>query len=132
MEEVLKAVCLKRSFTGPDDYALVVEVNGTKYNIPLDRTVKSLQGKKDLMLIKKAMLQAHGVESQQKFGKTTDPNGLNHKNFFKYPITYFFFVAPTASIFKRNSEVPDPMLPSAFSLTNAYKVPHLTIFILLC
>ncbi|TCD68157.1 hypothetical protein EIP91_011435 [Steccherinum ochraceum] len=102
MAEVLDAVCQKRKLPNPKDYALVVDIGGVKILIPLDRTVKSLQGKRDLMLIKKNMLQQYGVEVNKREAKTTDPN---------------------ASIFKRNSELPGPeqIYSSVFDYTSAYK-----------
>ena len=75
MAEVLEAVCQKRKLDEPKDYALVVDIGGVKILIPLDRTVKSLQVKRDLMLIKKNMLQQYGVEVNKREGRTTDPNG---------------------------------------------------------
>ena len=66
MAEVLEAVCQKRKLSNPKDYALVLELGPTKLLIPIDRTVKSLQGKRDLMLIKKTMLQTfHSPQSVQ-------------------------------------------------------------------
>ena len=75
MAEVLEAVCQRRKLSNPKDYALVVEVSSdVKINIPLDRTVRSLQGKRELILIKKNMLREYGVEVREK--TTTDPNGM--------------------------------------------------------
>ena len=74
MAEVLDAVCQKRKLNDPKDYALVVEAGEVKMNIPLDRTVRSLQGKRDLILMKKNMLREFGVEIRERKG-TTDPNG---------------------------------------------------------
>lgn len=76
MAEVLDALCAKRGLTNPKDYALVLDMKPGKLFVPLDRTVKSLQGKRDLMLIKKAMLQAYGVDMGKRImGRSTDPNG---------------------------------------------------------
>lgn len=76
MAEVLEAVCLKRKLNNPKDYALVLDLKPAKLFIPLDRTVKSLQGKRDLMLIKKSMLPTYGVEMGKRItGRSTDPNG---------------------------------------------------------
>lgn len=69
-------------------------------HIPLDRTVRSLQGKRDLILMKKNMLQNYGVEMSHGSGRTTDPN---------------------ASILKRNSEVLEQSFNSMFDYTNAYR-----------
>lgn len=79
MAEVLDALCAKRGLTNPKDYALVLDMKPGKLFVPLDRTVKSLQGKRDLMLIKKAMLQAYGVDMGKRImGRSTDPNGSFH------------------------------------------------------
>lgn len=76
MAEVLDAVCLKRKLNNPKEYALVLDLKPVKLFVPLDRTVKSLQGKRDLMLIKKSMLQTYGVEMGKRItGRSTDPNG---------------------------------------------------------
>ena len=75
MAEVLDAVIQKRKLSDPKDYALVVEVGDVKMNIPLDRTVRSLQGKRELILMKKNMLREYGVEVRERKGATTDPNG---------------------------------------------------------
>ena len=76
MAEVLEAVCAKRKLNNPKDYALVLDLKPVKLFIPLDRTVKSLQGKRDLMLIKKSMLQTYGVDMGKRImGRSTDPNG---------------------------------------------------------
>lgn len=80
MAEVLEAVCLKRKLNNPKDYALVLDLGTTKLFIPLDRTVKSLQGKRDLMLIKKNMLQNYGVDMGKRGAvRSTDPNGEREK-----------------------------------------------------
>ena len=75
MAEVLEAVCQKRKLSNPKDYALVLDHGSMKVYIPLDRTVKSLQGKRDLMLVKKSMLPMYGIEMAQRPVRTTDPNG---------------------------------------------------------
>ncbi|KAH9831194.1 stress-activated map kinase interacting protein 1-domain-containing protein [Rhodofomes roseus] len=101
MAEVLEAVCQKRKLSNPKDYALVLDHGAMKVYIPLDRTVKSLQGKRDLILMKRSMLQNYGVEMSTGTGRTTDPN---------------------ASILKRQSEVIDTTpFNSIFDPTNAYK-----------
>jgi len=101
MAEVLDAVCLRRKLENPKDYALVLDLKPAKLFIPLDRTVKSLQGKRDLMLIKKNMLSTYGVEMGKRItGRSTDPN---------------------ASIFKRTSEVPESTYNSPLDYTTAYK-----------
>ncbi|THG97313.1 hypothetical protein EW026_g4661 [Hermanssonia centrifuga] len=101
MAEVLETVCRKRDLRNPKDYSLVLDLNPVKLFIPVDRTVKSLQGKRDLMLIKKNMLQTYGVEMGKKvIGRSIDPN---------------------ASIFKRASEVPEQTYSTLFDYTTAYK-----------
>lgn len=71
--EVLEAVCQKRKLPNPKDYALVLDLSPGMVYIPLDRTVKSLQGKRNLILIKRDMLQHYGVDPRD--ARTTDPNG---------------------------------------------------------
>ena len=56
MAEVLDAVIQRRKLSDAKDYALVIEVGDVKMHIPLDRTVRSLQGKRELILMKKNML----------------------------------------------------------------------------
>ena len=75
MAEVLDSVCQKRNLD-PKEHALVVDLGDAKMNIPLDRTVKSLQGKRELILMKRNMLREYGVEVRDRKG-TTDPNGAN-------------------------------------------------------
>ncbi|KAH0587039.1 hypothetical protein H2248_005860 [Termitomyces sp. 'cryptogamus'] len=83
MQEALELVCRKRKFANPNDFALVVA--DMNILIPLDRTVASLQGKRELLLVKRSMLPQLG-DVLKGTGKTTDPN---------------------ASIFKRMSDTPD-------------------------
>ncbi|KIK64185.1 hypothetical protein GYMLUDRAFT_40473 [Collybiopsis luxurians FD-317 M1] len=97
MAEVLELVCRKRKIPSPNDYALLLL--DVRLYIPLDRTVASLQGKRELMLVKKSMLPQMGVDVM-KAGKTTDPN---------------------ASIFKRMSDAPEVKLSSTLDYTAAYK-----------
>ena len=73
MAEVLDSVCQKRNLD-PKEHALVVDLGDAKMNIPLDRTVKSLQGKRELILMKKNLLREYGVEVRERKA-TTDPNG---------------------------------------------------------
>ncbi|KAI0826522.1 stress-activated map kinase interacting protein 1-domain-containing protein [Trametes gibbosa] len=99
MAEVLDAVCQKRKLNSPKDYALVVEVGDMKMNIPLDRTVRSLQGKRELILMTKSMLSQYGVEVRERKG-TTDPN---------------------ASIFTTDVAIQEQSLSKMFELMNAYR-----------
>lgn len=71
MQEALELVCRKRKLANPNDYALVVA--DMNILIPLDRTVASLQGKRELLLVKRSMLPQWDVLKGT--GKTTDPNG---------------------------------------------------------
>ena len=76
LAEVLEAACQKRKLSNPKDYALVLDSGPSKQLIPLDRTVKALQGRRDLMLIKKSMLPAYGVDvGRRAGGRSSDPNG---------------------------------------------------------
>lgn len=77
MAEVLDMVCQKRKLSDPKDYALVLDLGPVKVFIPLDRTVKSLQGKRDLILTKKNMLKDYGVEMGHGSDRTSDPNGTH-------------------------------------------------------
>ncbi|KAL7284327.1 hypothetical protein ACG7TL_001613 [Trametes sanguinea] len=99
MAEVLDAVCQKRKLNNPKDYALVVETREMKMNIPLDRTVRSLQGQRDLILMKKNMLREFGVDVRERKG-TTDPN---------------------ASIFSTDVATQEQSLSQMFDLMNAYR-----------
>ncbi|KAG5352304.1 hypothetical protein C0989_002906 [Termitomyces sp. Mn162] len=72
MQEALELVCRKRKFANPNDFALVVA--DMNILIPLDRTVASLQGKRELLLVKRSMLPQLG-DVLKGTGKTTDPNG---------------------------------------------------------
>ena len=53
MQEVLEAVCRKRKLD-PDGYALAVKDTGIL--VLLDRTVASLEGNSDLVLVKRSTL----------------------------------------------------------------------------
>ncbi|KAI0938854.1 hypothetical protein AcV5_000442 [Taiwanofungus camphoratus] len=100
MAEVLDMVCQKRKLSDPKDYALVLDLGPVKVFIPLDRTVKSLQGKRDLILTKRNMLKDYGVEMGHGSDRTSDPN---------------------ASIFKRASDAPEQPFNMLFDYQNAYK-----------
>ncbi|KAF7972458.1 hypothetical protein HWV62_17944 [Athelia sp. TMB] len=99
MQESLDIVCRKRKLD-PRDFALVLNDNEQMIFIPLDRTVASLQGKRELLLVKSNMLQQMGIEVEKKSIRTTDPN---------------------ASIFKRMSDVPEVQISAAMDFTAAYK-----------
>jgi hypothetical protein len=75
MQEVLEAVCKKRKLD-PNEYALLVR--DMSVLILLDRTVASLEGKSDLVLVKRSMLPRFGIVDTGKAIRTTDPNGRQH------------------------------------------------------
>ncbi|TFK41574.1 stress-activated map kinase interacting protein 1-domain-containing protein [Crucibulum laeve] len=98
MQEALELVCRKRKLPNPKDHALLLMVeNNKRILIPLDRTVASLQGKRELLLVKRNMLPGDTVTG---IGKTTDPN---------------------ASIFKRMSDTPEVQYSSDLDYAAAYK-----------
>ncbi|KAF8634851.1 hypothetical protein AX17_004099 [Amanita inopinata Kibby_2008] len=97
LQEALELVCRKRRQMDPKDYALLL--GDQSLLIPLDRTVASLQGKRELLLVKRSMLPQYGEDIVRGIGKTTDPN---------------------ASIFKRMSDTPDAHFGST-DYTTAYK-----------
>lgn len=98
MQEALELVCRKRKLVNPKDYALIL--NDLNILIYLDRTVASLEGKRELTLVKRSMLPQLGIEPESRGTRTTDPN---------------------ASIFKRISDVPELQLGAAADYTTAYK-----------
>src|SRR6266576_6574454 len=73
LQEALELVCRKRWQMDPKDYALLL--GDQSLLIPLDRTVASLQGKRELLLVKRSMLPQYGEDIVRGIGKTTDPNG---------------------------------------------------------
>jgi hypothetical protein len=81
MQEALDLVCRKRKLD-PRNYALVLNDNGSSILIPLDRTVASLQGKRELLLVKRDNLPEMGIEAEKRAIRTTDPNG-------KFPLLQF-------------------------------------------
>ncbi|KAK1218325.1 Component of a membrane-bound complex containing the Tor2p kinase [Marasmius sp. AFHP31] len=98
MQEVLEAVCRKRSMANsPSDYALLL--SDLRIFVPLDRTVASLQGKRELDLVKRSSLPDMGVDVFRA-GRTTDPN---------------------ASILKRMSDAPEAKLAVPLDYRTAYK-----------
>jgi len=74
MQEALELVCRKRKLQNPKDYALLL-ADMNIILIPLDRTVASLQGKRELLLVKRSMLPQMGADVVKGIGRTTDPNG---------------------------------------------------------
>lgn len=70
MADVLEHICRRRKIKNHKDYALVSQ--DKKIVIPEDRTVASLQGETELMLVKRSTL---GDEFKGP-GRATDPNGM--------------------------------------------------------
>ena len=66
-------VCRKKKITNPKDYALLLE--DLSILVPLDRIVASLQGMKDLCIMKQALLDSLNPGLGKKPGRATDPNG---------------------------------------------------------
>ncbi|CAO1621588.1 unnamed protein product [Jaminaea pallidilutea] len=84
LADVLELVCRKRNLGSPDDWALVVAAAddvrspalptaASRIVVPLDRTVESLQGSHDLVLVRRSTLGAQGVTSALA-GQSTNPN----------------------------------------------------------
>jgi hypothetical protein len=96
MQEALEMVCRRRKLQA-NEYALLL--SDMSILIPLDRTVASLQGKSDLMLVKRSRLPHMNLDVRP-FGRSTDPN---------------------ASIFKRMSDAPDLDFNASQDFTAAYK-----------
>ncbi|KIO33773.1 hypothetical protein M407DRAFT_177775 [Tulasnella calospora MUT 4182] len=95
MADVLERVCRRRKIESTKEWALVT--GDMRIVIPLDRTVASLAGKSDLVLVKRALLEQLGIKDKRA-ARSSDPN---------------------ASIFKRMSEVPTSS--AALDFTAAYK-----------
>jgi hypothetical protein len=121
MAEALNMVCRKRNLDNPKEWGLMLK--DPYIPIPLDRTVASLQGKSDLLLIKRS--EHPNVDQYEKrVGRTTDPNGtcafLNFNSRSKRRPCI-------ASILKRQSEIPQGHYPDDF--TAAYKVCLARLFL---
>lgn len=95
MQEALELVCRRRKISNPNDYALLLADKSIL--IPLDRTVASLQGNRELLLVKRSMLPGDILKGAV---KSTDPN---------------------ASIFKRMSDTPEVQYSSVADYTSGYK-----------
>ena len=61
LQEVLELVCRKRNQMDSKDYILLL--GDQSLPVPLDRTVASLQGKRELLLVKRSMLPQNGEDS---------------------------------------------------------------------
>ena len=101
----------------PKDYALLL--GDQSLLIPLDRTVASLQGKRELLLVKRSMLPQYGEDIVRGIGKTTDPNGQSVPIILVGTAVLILFIF-IASIFKRMSDTPDTQFAST-DYTTAYK-----------
>ncbi|KAK7064677.1 stress-activated map kinase interacting protein 1-domain-containing protein [Favolaschia claudopus] len=97
MQEVLERVCAKTKLDHPEAYALLLADDDKRILIPLDRTVASLGGKRELVVIRRTLIDDNVIKGT---GKTTDPN---------------------ASILKRMSDTPEVKYPSAMDFSNVYK-----------
>jgi hypothetical protein len=117
MQEVLEMVCKRRKMDHPNEYALILE----NILVPLDRTVASLQGKMNLMLVRKSMLAELGIDTGTRTTRTTDPNGERHRSWREAQKAD---LRHTASIFKRNSDVPEILGGNAVDYTASYKVTY--------
>jgi hypothetical protein len=108
--------CRRRKLQA-NEYALLL--SDMSILIPLDRTVASLQGKSELMLVKRSMLPHLNLDVRP-FGRSTDPNGA----FVVCACMYVraAHVRHTASIFKRMSDAPDLDFNASQDFTAAYKV----------
>jgi len=100
LQEVFELVCKKRKLSDPRDYSLLLVHDNQRILIPLDRTVASLEGRRELVLVKTSML----APVVKRLGKTTDPNAS---------------ILPSGS--KRMSETPEVKFSSALDYTAAYK-----------
>ncbi|KAL8283256.1 hypothetical protein RQP46_006034 [Phenoliferia psychrophenolica] len=100
LTDVLDHLCKKRGLDNPKDWALVVEHDGVEIVVPLDRTVNSLGDRHNLNLVKRSQIPSLRGQSRQATVRTN--------------------VNPSASIFKRLSEPPQPKYQSASDLTSAY------------
>ena len=76
MADVLDLVCRKRRLPSSKDWALLLEDRSIL--IPLDRTVASLEGRKDLVIMKRSLLDNLGSGQGRQPGRSADPNGELH------------------------------------------------------
>lgn len=118
MADVLERVCRRRRIDNAKEWALVT--GDMRIVIPLDRTVASLAGKSELVLVKRALLDQLGIKDKR-LARSSDPNGellmLTPARRRPVLLTVLVFIA---SIYKRMSEVPTSN--AALDFTAAYKV----------
>lgn len=74
MADVLDIVCKKRRLADARDWALLTD--DMSILIPLDRTVASLRGTKDLVIVKQSLVSQLGDGKGRLPGRSSDPNGL--------------------------------------------------------
>jgi len=74
MQEVLEHVCRKWKIEDTKAWALLSQ--DFKILVPLDRTVASLAGSSDLVLVRRSSLPQYGfpVDGDKRYGRSTDPN----------------------------------------------------------
>ena len=119
MQEALEMVCRRRKLQA-NEYALLL--SDMSILIPLDRTVASLQGKSELMLVKRSMLPHLNLDVRP-FGRSTDPNGACVRlHGCTTLLTHGHGHHIAASIFKRMSDAPDLDFNASQDFTAAYKV----------
>lgn len=73
MADVLEQVCRKRRLNDSKEWALMTE--NPSILIPLDRTVASLTGTKELLLVKRSLLDGLGLGKHSRVPRSSDPNG---------------------------------------------------------
>jgi hypothetical protein len=77
MADVLEIVCRKRRFpTNPKEWVLLLD--DMSILIPLDRTVASLQGNWNLVMIKRSLADQLDAGKGKRLGRSTDPNGKKY------------------------------------------------------
>ncbi|CUA77438.1 Stress-activated map kinase-interacting protein 1 [Rhizoctonia solani] len=72
MADVLEHVCRKRRLQDAKEWALMTE--NPSILIPLDRTVASLNGTKELLLVKRSLLDSLGLGKHSRVPRSSDPN----------------------------------------------------------
>lgn len=72
LQEALDIVCHRRKLLPAKDYTFIV--SDMSVLVALDRTVASLQGKTDLLLVKKEMVSNLGANVAKPAGSSADPN----------------------------------------------------------
>lgn len=75
MQEVLEKACHKRKLDNPKEWALLSD--DYKILVPLDRTVASLEGSSQLVLVQRSLLPHYGfaIDGDRRTARSIDPNG---------------------------------------------------------